>query len=148
MVGDIGFSLSSFLSALVGWGGGAITTVLLFRSRLDVAETKFIGLETRLREQRNEDKERLEDTLREIRANFDRQCQQLSTETRRVSEHLDAWTREARSTLGEGQHDSRRREEFMLELLVGIAAKEGVRHRITDALAQLAHVEQQETRRP
>lgn len=139
--GGVTFSLSAFLSALMGWAGGAVTSLLLFRARLDVHETKFTNLESRIREQRTEDKERLEDQLRELRESFGRQCTTLNTETRALSTKFDTWTTEARHNLEAAARDSRRREEFLIELVAAIAKKQGVRHRLTDVLAQLSDVE-------
>lgn len=135
--GSVSFSLSAFLSALAGWAGGAVTTVLLFRARMDVAQANFSNLETRLREQREADRTRLELELREMRNAFAQQCTALSNESRALRDEFQAWTSEARGSLGKGMRDSARREEFLLELVLGIAHKNGVRHRLTDALVPL-----------
>lgn len=144
--GDLAFSLSAFLSALAGWAGGAVTTILLFRARLDVADTKFVNLETRLREQREADERQLEVVLREMRSSFATQCAALGTETRALRDDFGAWTREARGSIQSGMRDSARREEFLLELVLGIAHKQGVRHRLTDALVPLFQADEPMTK--
>lgn len=101
-----------FLSALAAYAGGAATTVLVFRARLDVADAKFSAYKEQLAIQRAADIQRADEAAREIRAAM----------------------RELRQEL----RDSRRREEFLIELSASIAKKAGVRHRITDAVASLA----------
>ena len=130
--------LGPFGSALGGTVVGAILALAAFRGRLDVHAAKFEALEKRLAEQRKEDKESVERTLREIERRFDLQCSNIATETRALREEFGAWTKEARHQLTTGSKDSARREEYLLELVLGIAHKQGVRHRFTDVLAKLS----------
>lgn len=98
---------TALLSALGGTAGGAVTTVLIFRARQDVSDTKLARVE--------KDLERLEELIAELR----KECEQ--------------WRRDGSTRV----HGSARREEFMLELLLGIAAKHGVTHRFSDVLVRL-----------
>jgi hypothetical protein len=119
--------------------------VLLFRGRLDVHEVRFAEYKERIERERQTDKERLEDQLRDLRTTFGQQCSALGTETRALAEKFDTWTLEARRSLETSARDSRRREEFLIELVAAIAKKAGVRHRLTDVLAQLSDVDETET---
>lgn len=129
--------LGSFGSGILGTFVGAVIAVALFRGRLDVYATKFADLEKRLEREREDDKRALERTLAELERRFALQCQNMSGETRALREHFEAWTREARAVFGTTAKDSARREEYLLELVLGIAQKQGVRHRFTDVLTNL-----------
>lgn len=137
-----GFEFGPFGSALGGTVVGALISLAVFRGRLDVYAAKFEALEKRLTEQRQDDKERLEESLRLMRQSFEQQCAGLSRGVDNVTSKFELWTAEARSTLGKGLHDSARREEFLLELVLGIARKQGVRHRFSDALAHASDSEE------
>lgn len=129
--------LGSFGSGLLGTVVGAIVTLALFRGRLDVYATRFADLERRLEKERNEDKTSLERALHELELRFDLQCRNMSTQTAALSQSFESWTREARASLSDSGKNSARREEYILELVLGLAQKQGVRHRFTDVLTNL-----------
>ena len=134
--------VGSFGSGIFGTVVGAAITLAMFRGRLDVYAAKFSALEQRLDRERTADKDSLERTLRELEQRFSMQCSAMGNETRALSDRFEAWTREARAALGTTAKDSARREEYLLELVLGIAHKQGVRHRFTDILTNLQTEEQ------
>lgn len=131
------FEFGSFGSGILGTAVGSILTLAIFRGRLDVYAAKFNDLERRLERERSEDKSSLERTLHDLETRFDLQCKQMSSSTDGLARQFESWTREARASLSTGTRDSARREEYILELVLGIAQKQGVRHRFTDVLTNL-----------
>lgn len=135
--GPPALELGSFGSGILGTVVGAIVTLAMFRGRLDVYATRFSDLERRLDKERAEDKGSLERALHELELRFDLQCKNMSSQTTALSQSFESWTREARASLHSTSKDSARREEYLLELVLGIAQKQGVRHRFTDVLTNL-----------
>lgn len=132
--------LGSFGSGVLGTIVGALISLAMFRGRLDVYAARFADLEKRIEKDRVDDKQTLTHTLSELERRFDMQCRTMSSDTKALAEDFKAWTREARSSLGSTAKDSARREEYLLELVLGIAHKQGVRHRFSDVLTNLQNV--------
>lgn len=131
-------------ASLLGWVAGAVTSTLLFRSRLDVYQATFGAFVARYEDERKDDAEKRADARRELerelahlREAHTQTCRGLATDVERLRGEMAGAVVEFRglaTTLASsrGEADRDRRERAMLELLVDVAEKTGTRSRLLD----------------
>lgn len=112
--------LAAVVSAIVGSFVGALITIAVFRSKLDSNTQAF----EQFVEQRREDRDRDERESERMRQEFHNLCTGQVAARERDLEFI----RRQVAALD-------RRSLYVLDLVTAIAGKQGIHHRITDALA-------------